>query len=118
MLDKTVAVLLAGGVGSRLHPLTEERAKPAVPFGGKYRIIDFRRDKDGVPARVAFLEYDPNRSAHIARLHYLDGENNRHCYRPEIVPSHARGKEARASRGLPRHLRRQNSTRATRHANG
>ncbi len=40
----------------------------------KYRIIDFRRDKDGVPARVAAIEYDPNRSARIALLHYLDGE--------------------------------------------
>ena len=40
----------------------------------KYRIIDFRRDKDGVPAKVAEIEYDPNRSARIARLHYLDGE--------------------------------------------
>ena len=40
----------------------------------KYRIIDFRRDKDGVPAKVATIEYDPNRSARIARLHYLDGE--------------------------------------------
>ncbi|HUG94045.1 MAG TPA: 50S ribosomal protein L2 [Planctomycetaceae bacterium] len=39
-----------------------------------YRIIDFRRDKDGVPARVAFVEYDPNRSARIALLHYADGE--------------------------------------------
>jgi large subunit ribosomal protein L2 len=40
----------------------------------KYRIIDFKRDKDGVPARVASIEYDPNRSAHIALLHYSDGE--------------------------------------------
>jgi large subunit ribosomal protein L2 len=40
----------------------------------KYRIIDFRRDKDGVPARVASIEYDPNRSANIALLHYQDGE--------------------------------------------
>ncbi len=39
-----------------------------------YRIIDFRRDKDGVPARVATIEYDPNRSAHVALLHYVDGE--------------------------------------------
>ncbi len=39
-----------------------------------YRIIDFKRNKDGVPARVAALEYDPNRSANIALLHYLDGE--------------------------------------------
>jgi large subunit ribosomal protein L2 len=40
----------------------------------RYRVIDFRRDKDGVPAKVAEIEYDPNRSARIARLHYLDGE--------------------------------------------
>ena len=40
----------------------------------KYRIIDFKRDKDGIPAKVAAIEYDPNRSARIALLHYLDGE--------------------------------------------
>jgi large subunit ribosomal protein L2 len=40
----------------------------------RYRIVDFRRNKDGVPARVAAIEYDPNRSAHIALLHYADGE--------------------------------------------
>ncbi|MBU4174426.1 MAG: 50S ribosomal protein L2 [Actinobacteria bacterium] len=40
----------------------------------KYRTVDFRRDKDGVPARVAEIEYDPNRSARLALLHYLDGE--------------------------------------------
>lgn len=39
-----------------------------------YRVIDFKRNKDGVPARVASVEYDPNRSAHIALLHYSDGE--------------------------------------------
>lgn len=39
--SRTISIVLAGGVGSRLHPLTEDRAKPAVPFGGKYRIIDF-----------------------------------------------------------------------------
>src|SRR5690554_1614711 len=40
----------------------------------KYRVIDFRRTKDGVPAKVAAIEYDPNRSARIALLHYVDGE--------------------------------------------
>ena len=40
----------------------------------QYRIIDFKRNKDGVPAKVATIEYDPNRSANIALLHYLDGE--------------------------------------------
>ncbi len=39
-----------------------------------YRIIDFKRDKTGIPAKVATVEYDPNRSALIALLHYLDGE--------------------------------------------
>ncbi|WP_437761496.1 50S ribosomal protein L2 [Sorangium sp. So ce281] len=40
----------------------------------RYRIIDFRRDKIGVPAKVAAIEYDPNRTARIALLHYVDGE--------------------------------------------
>jgi len=40
----------------------------------RYRIIDFRRTKDGVPAKVASVEYDPNRNARIALLHYVDGE--------------------------------------------
>ena len=40
----------------------------------QYRIIDFKRNKDGVPAKVATIEYDPNRSANIALLHYVDGE--------------------------------------------
>jgi large subunit ribosomal protein L2 len=40
----------------------------------QYRVIDFRRDKDGVPAKVAQIEYDPNRNARIALLHYVDGE--------------------------------------------
>ena len=40
----------------------------------KYRIIDFKRNKDGIPARVATIEYDPNRSANIALLFYADGE--------------------------------------------
>jgi glucose-1-phosphate adenylyltransferase len=41
MRNETLSILLAGGMGSRLEPLTNERSKPAVPFGGKYRIIDF-----------------------------------------------------------------------------
>src|SRR3954453_4194051 len=39
-----------------------------------YRIFDFKRDKTGIPGRVAQIEYDPNRSAHIALITYLDGE--------------------------------------------
>ena len=40
----------------------------------RYRVIDFKRNKDGIPAKVATIEYDPNRSARIALLHYVDGE--------------------------------------------
>ncbi len=40
----------------------------------KYRLIDFKRTKDGIPGRVATIEYDPNRSANIALIHYADGE--------------------------------------------
>ncbi len=40
----------------------------------RYRIIDFKRDKKGIPGKVAEIEYDPNRSAHIALIHYVDGE--------------------------------------------
>lgn len=47
-----------------------------------YRIIDFKREKDGIPARVASIEYDPNRSARIALLHYADGEK-RYILAPE-----------------------------------
>ena len=55
------------------------QGKITVRFRGgaarkKYRIIDFKRNKDGIPAKVATIEYDPNRSANIALLHYADGE--------------------------------------------
>src|ERR1700729_522643 len=45
-----------------------------------YRKIDFKRTKDNVPAKVAAIEYDPNRTAYIALLHYVDGE------KPLIIP--------------------------------
>ena len=48
----------------------------------KYRIIDFKRDKKGIPAKVFSIEYDPNRSARIALLHYADGEK-RYILAPE-----------------------------------
>ncbi|MGD9495928.1 MAG: 50S ribosomal protein L2 [Armatimonadota bacterium] len=50
----------------------------------RLREIDFRRDKDGVPAKVAAIEYDPNRSAHIALLHYADGEK-RYIVAPDAL---------------------------------
>jgi len=48
----------------------------------QYRLVDFRRDKDGVPAKVASIQYDPNRNARIALLHYVDGEK-RYILAPE-----------------------------------
>ncbi len=52
--------------------------RTAVNVGGgnktQYRIIDFKRDKNGVPGRIATIEYDPNRSARIALVHYRDGD--------------------------------------------
>jgi large subunit ribosomal protein L2 len=54
----------------------------------QYRIIDFKRDKDGIPAKVERLEYDPNRSAHIALLLYADGER-RYIIAPKGVSAGA-----------------------------
>ncbi|MFQ6113505.1 MAG: 50S ribosomal protein L2, partial [bacterium] len=61
----------SGGRNSHGHITVRHRG------GGhkrSYRLIDFKRNKDGIAARVASIEYDPNRSANIALLHYLDGE--------------------------------------------
>jgi len=67
----TRAVRKSGGRNSHGHITTRH-------IGGghkrRYRLIDWRREKDGVPAKVAAIEYDPNRTARIALLHYADGE--------------------------------------------
>src|ERR687894_3038753 len=61
----------------------------------QYRIIDFKRDKDGVPATVAAIEYDPNRNSRIALLHYHDGEK-----RYIVAPSRVRvGDKLRSGQG-------------------
>ena len=56
-----------------------------------YRMIDFRRDKMGIPAKVASIEYDPNRSARIALLHYVDGEK-RYILAPDGLKVGCRGR--------------------------
>ena len=71
----------------------------------RYRIVDFRRNKDGVPAKVAHIEYDPNRTARIALLHYLDGEK-RYILAPNGLSVGDRiqsgeGSEIRAGNALP-----------------
>jgi len=71
----------------------------------RYRKVDFRREKTGVPAKVAAIEYDPNRSAHIALLHYRDGEK-RYIVAPaglrvgdEVMSGE--GSEVRAGNAMP-----------------
>ena len=71
----------------------------------QYRIIDFKRDKDGVPAKVASIEYDPNRNARIALLHYYDGEK-RYILAPQSVRvgdvlRNGQGAEIRPGNALP-----------------
>jgi large subunit ribosomal protein L2 len=71
----------------------------------QYRIVDFKRDKDGVPAKVAAIEYDPNRNARIALLHYYDGEK-RYILAPaqvrvgDVLQS-GQGAEIRPGNALP-----------------
>ena len=71
----------------------------------KYRVIDFKRNKDGILARVASIEYDPNRSSNIALLHYQDGEK-RYILAPDKVKvgdllSSGPGSEIRSGNALP-----------------
>ena len=72
MLDKTLTFILAGGIGSRLSPLTTDRAKPAVPFGGKYRIIDFALTNclhSGLHRVLVLTQY----KSHSLQKHLRDG---------------------------------------------
>ena len=70
--EKSLLVSLKKSGGRNMHGRITVRH-----VGGgakrKYRIIDFKRNRDGIPAKVATIEYDPNRSANIALLHYADG---------------------------------------------
>jgi large subunit ribosomal protein L2 len=71
----------------------------------RFRTVDFRRNKDGVPAKVAQIEYDPNRSARIALLHYVDGEK-RYILAPQGVKTGDRlmsgeGADVRPGNALP-----------------
>jgi large subunit ribosomal protein L2 len=74
--DRPEKSLVAKG-GERAGRNNKGRVTVRHQGGGnkrRFRVIDFRRNKDGIPARVAQIEYDPNRSARIALLHYADGE--------------------------------------------
>lgn len=79
-MQNTLAVVLAGGVGSRLSPLTDDRAKPAVPFGGKYRIIDFTLTNcmhSGLRRILVLIQY----KSHSLQKHIRDGWS---IYNPEL----------------------------------
>ncbi len=79
-MQDTLTVLLAGGVGSRLSPLTDHRAKPAVPFGGKYRIIDFTLTNclhSGLRRILVLTQY----KSHSLQKHLRDGWS---IFNPEL----------------------------------
>jgi large subunit ribosomal protein L2 len=87
--EKSLLRPLSGTGGRNAHGRITTRHKG----GGhkrSYRLIDFRRaDKDGVPAKVAHIEYDPNRTANIALLHFVDGEK-RYIIAPKGIEQGAR----------------------------
>ncbi len=78
--DSTLTIVLAGGSGSRLKPLTDDRAKPAVPFGGKYRIIDFALSNclhSGLRRVLVLTQY----KSHSLQKHLRDGWS---IFNPEL----------------------------------
>lgn len=78
--EKTLSIILAGGVGSRLHPLTADRAKPSVPFGGIYRIIDFTLSNclhSGLRRILVLTQY----KSHSLNKHLRDGWS---IFNPEV----------------------------------
>lgn len=80
MLNSTLAIVLAGGTGTRLYPLTRDRAKPAVPFGGKYRIIDFTLTNclhSGLRRILVLTQY----KSHSLHKHLRDGWS---IFNPEL----------------------------------
>ena len=80
MIENTLAVILAGGEGSRLQPLTQLRAKPSVPFGGKYRIIDFTLTNclhSGLRRILVLTQY----KSHSLQKHLRDGWS---IFNPEL----------------------------------
>src|SRR6478672_10944362 len=90
-VDKTLAMILAGGEGRRLAPLTQERAKPAVPFGGRYRIIDFVLSNfanSGVLRMKVLTQYKSDSlNTHVMRAWRLSPMLNQYV---DLVPAQMR----------------------------
>ena len=90
-MAKTLAMILAGGEGRRLDPLTRERAKPAVPFGGRYRIIDFVLSNfanSGLLRMKVLVQYkSESLNTHVQRAWRLSAFLNEYV---EIVPAQMR----------------------------
>ena len=92
---RTMAMVLAGGAGTRLEPLTRERAKPAVPFGGRYRIIDFALsnfvNSEIYHIKVLTQYKSDSLNNHLSRSWRMTAFLGHYC---ETVPAQMRGVEA------------------------
>jgi len=100
--EKTLLAPLPGTGGRNNHGRKTARHRGAG-HKQQYRVVDFRRDKDAIPAKVAAIEYDPNRNARIALLHYLDGEK-RYILAParvELATCSSPGPAPRSARAMP-----------------
>src|SRR6266705_4407935 len=89
-MSKVLAVILAGGQGERLSLLSQKRAKPAVPFAGKYRIIDFALSNcvnSGIADVAVLTQYRPPLAARSYRYRQTLGSGpaaGRHSYAPAV----------------------------------
>ena len=84
-----------------------------VDIRRQYRIIDFKRNKDGIPGRVATIEYDPNRSANIALINYADGEK-----RYILAPKGLRSRSMTIVSGPEADIKVGNALTISKHSNG